>query len=933
MRPRVIAFVSAVLVLLGLPALLAFTSPVPVVGLIWLPSSKQLLTPVPGQPQKLNSFPVAVALSPDQHFLAVLNAGYGTEASKFQQSIAVLNLESNQVADFPDSRLALHARQSYFEGLAFSKDGSKVYASFGSITDPDGSKPCEKDKPCDTGDGIAVYSFAAGQLAPVKLIRMPSRQLSGRKRLPVQDPEHRMTTVPSYPAGIAVLAEEGKEALLVADNASDDAVLVDPETGNVIHRFDLSRHDVIPAEYPVGVTVTRDGKTGYVSLWNGSSVAELDLAGKKVRRFIELMPPQVKTEPGSHPTAMLLNPDESVLYVALANADRVAAVNTKTGKAESYFSAKLPGQEYGGSYPIGLALSEDGKLLFVANASLDAVGIYETAPRAQHKGDVQAMGFVPTEWYPTALAVLKGDLFVTTGKSTGTGPNNMASPLRPNDRRKTYIGTLVHGSLARISIAEAQAHLPELTNTVLDSNLMRGNGDKISFARGGNPIHHVIYIIKENRTFDQVLGDLGAGDGEPSLTMYGADITPNLHKLARQFGVLDNFYTSGEVSGDGHVWSTAAITSDYTEKTWEIGYRSLERTYDYEGIVAHGYPLEEGFPDVDDPGTGFLWKNFAQHGISYRHYGEFVSTKWCNVKATLASPTEGTPGEGEDCPVSAIQKGEKLPDYLGDPHGSPSPWPWDVPILGRDVATKPELRGHFDPRYADFNIKYPDQFRADEFLNEFSSFVQERQRTGKDTLPQFILLRLPNDHTAGTRPNNPKPTASVADNDLAVGRVVEAVSHSPYWDDTAFFILEDDSQDGPDHVDAHRSIAFVISKYSPRTEDRPFVDHNFYTTVNMIRTMETLLGAPPMNNNDAHAANMAPIFSGSGNQPPFDADFSNLKNGRVFEMNPENAPGAKQSMAMDFSHADAADAAELNRILWAERMGARPMPEIRHARR
>ena len=211
--------------------------------------------------------------------------------------------------------------------------------------------------------------------------------------------------------------------------------------------------------------------------------------------------------------------------------------------------------------------------------------------------------------------------------------------------------------------------------------------------------------------------------------------------------------------------------------------------------------------------------------------------------------------------------------------------------------------------------------------------MQQRKRTGKDPLPQFILLRLPNDHTAGTKANNPTPTASVADNDLAVGRVVEAVSHSPYWEDTAIFILEDDAQDGPDHVDAHRSIAFVISKYSPTADGagRPFVDHNFYTTVNMIRTMETLLGAPPMNNNDAHAASMAPLFSGGGSQPPFDADSSNVKNGRVYEMNPENAPGAKQSAAMDFSHADAADAAVLNRILWADRMKSRPMPPVKHA--
>jgi len=692
---------------------------------------------------------------------------------------------------------------------------------------------------------------------------------------------------------------------------------------------------VIPAEYPYAATAMRDGKTGYVSLWNASSVAELDLAGKKVRRFIPLLPPNAKTDAGSHPTALLLSPDENVLYVALANADKIAAINTKTGKVEAYLSAKLPGQEYGGSYPIALAQSEDGKLLFAASASLDAVAVYDTTTLSQGKSDMEAAGFIPTEWYPTALAVHQGELFITSGKGAGIGPNNMPSHLHPKDTY-SYIASLLHGSLARVNIAEAQSNLAELTKQVLESNVMRGNGDKITFAAGGNPIHHVIYIIKENRTFDQILGDIGAGDADPTLVMYGQEITPNLHKLARQFGVLDNFYDSGEVSGDGHVWSTAAITSDYTEKTWEIGYRSYERAYDYEGIVADGYPLEEGFSDVDEPGTGYLWGNFARHGISYRHYGEFVASKWCNVKAATQSPTEGSPlATGEDCPKAVIHKGEKLPDYLGDPHGGPSPWPWDIPILARNVATKPELRGHFDPRFPDFNLKFPDQLRADEFLNEFQDFVQQRQRTGKDTLPQFTLLRLPNDHTAGTKADNPKPTASIADNDLAVGRVVEAVSHSPYWEDTAIFILEDDAQNGPDHVDAHRSIAFVISKYSPRPDDsgKPFVDHNFYTTVNMIRTMETLLGAPPMNNNDAHAANMAPLFSGAGNQPGFDADAGNLKNGRLYEMNPANAPGAKQSAAMDFSHADAVDSMVLNRILWADRMKSRPMPAVRHGLR
>jgi hypothetical protein len=251
-------------------------------------------------------------------------------------------------------------------------------------------------------------------------------------------------------------------------------------------------------------------------------------------------------------------------------------------------------------------------------------------------------------------------------------------------------------------------------------------------------------------------------------------------------------------------------------------------------------------------------------------------------------------------------------------------------MIAYDEATKPELQGHFDPKFADFRLDYPDQLRADEFLNEFDGFVKARETGKGEQLPQFVILRLPDDHTAGTSPGMPTPSASVADNDLAVGRVVDAVSHSPYWDDTAIFILEDDAQDGPDHVDAHRSTMLVISKYSPGSSAHPFVDHNFYTTVSTVRTMEALLGLPPMNNNDSQAPVMAPLFSGRGNQPPFTAIYQNRDNGLIYQMNSPKAPGAKESQRMDFIHADQANAAELNRILWRESKGNVPMPPPRH---
>jgi hypothetical protein len=905
-----------------------------------LPTSKLLLPSVPGKPQTTNSFPVAMALSPDGRYVAVMNDGYGTEESGFKQSIAVIDIKTNRLTDYPDSRLTGKSRQTYFMGLGFSPDGHSLFASIGSLTDPTG------EVAGDTGNGIAVYNFRNGRPTPQRFIKIPLQSLPSEKRADKVSEKTRPGETVPFPAGIDVVLQNGKTRILVADNLSDDALLLDAQTGAVIHRFDLSAHDVVPAAFPYTVVASRDGKRGYCSLWNASQVAELDLQAGTVTRRISLLAPDSPTAAGSHPTALLMSPDEKYLYVALANRDRVAVIQTATGEIAGFLNADLPGDEHGGVYPNALAQTADGKRLFVADASANAVAVFdmtkfkENESANQSSASQAAEGFIPTEWYPTAMIQNKGDLFITTGKGTGTGPNAAfpASPKRPGDARKNfpYIAALIHGSVARVRISAAETALAKLTDEVLESNLMKEQPREINFQMGPNPIRHVIYIIKENRSFDQVLGDLKHGNGDPALCLYGMDITPNEHKLALQFGVLDNFYDSGEVSGDGHMWSTAAITSDYTEKTWEIAYRGAERLYDFEGAVSNALPLHEGQPDVNEPGTGFIWANVARHGLTYRNYGEFVATEWCrddsSPQSTEQSPKEGTPEPlASACKPASIHKGEPLPANVGDPKGSPSPWPWVVPMISRDVASKPELEGHFDPRFADFELLYPDQLRADEFLNEFDEFIKARQDHKGTELPQFVILRLPDDHTAGTRPESPQPVASVADNDLAVGRVVEAVSNSPYWDDTAIFILEDDAQDGPDHVDAHRSIAFIVSKYAPGSAENPFVDHHFYTTVSVVHTMESLLGLPPMNNNDAWAPLLAPLFAGPGNQPAFKADYSNRDNGTIYLVNSPKAPGAQASVAMDFSHADAADTPTLNAILWKDRKGNQPMPKTPHS--
>ncbi len=902
---------------------------------IHLSTSKLLSLPIPGHPEKTNSFPTALALSPDGRYVAILNNGYGTEESSYDESIAVFDARSNRVADYPDLRLHQRAHETYFLGLAFSSNGHRLYASIASLSDPTGKVAG------DTGNGIGVFSFRSGKPAPGGFLKIGLERMRSQ-----QHPTKVSSAVPAgesdpYPAGIALIPGRRGDRLLVADNLSDDALLLDARTGKLLHRFDLSRGAYVPTTFPYGAVATRDGRVGFVSLWNDSAVAELNLHTGEVTRRIALLRPASPTAPGSHPSAMLLSGDQKYLYVTLSNADRVAVVNVAEGKLVALLSTELPGQEYSGACPDALAEGSDGQSLFVADACADNVAVFRAADFASESPDharlFKAAGFIPTEWYPTALAVHGEDLYIATGKGEGTTANALTpAEAAKQDQRfhrtYKYIATLLHGSVARIDVRRVLNNLPALSTEVEASNLMGGTPAGFHFAGGRNPIKHVIYIIKENRTYDQILGDLRPGNGDAAITMYGWNITPNLHKLALRFGVLDNFYVSGEVSGNGHVWSMAAIDSDYTEKTWEIAYRSSERTYDYEGEVLHAVPFAEDIPDVDSPGTGYIWTNVARHGLTHRNYGEFVATHWCGRNpARETSPKAGTPlPASESCPVDFVRKGERLPSNVGDPRGSASPWPWPVPMIAKDQATMPELVGHFDPRAADFRLDYPDQLRADEFTNEFDGFVKARRTGHGSQLPQFVILRLPDDHTAGTRPGMPSPEASEADNDLAVGRVVDLVSHSPYWADTAIFILEDDAQDGPDHVDAHRSPAFVISKYSPGSRAHPFVENNFYTTVSMVRSMEALLGLPPMNNNDARAAVMGPLFSGSGDQQPYAADFRNQKNRLIYEMNTPKSPGAQASARLDFTHADAANSAVLNRILWRERKGDAPMPPPKH---
>ena len=808
----------------------------------------------------------------------------------------------------------------------------------------------------DTGSGIQVYGFQEGRITRGRMMKIAPPQLAtGRTTLlggggeafgPASPNTGRTSGLP-YPAAIAVMGSK----LLVAGNLSDDVWLMDAATGKVETRFDLSETEVIPGVYPVALAVAKDGRRAFVALWNGSEVVELDLVKGTVGRKLPLLKNDDSVRPGSHPDALALAPDGRTLYVALANRDAVAALDLSDGGAgpgfrlKGYFDVRLPGQSFFGAEPDALAVSADGSRVYVADMGSDAVAVLDTrklTKGAAGKGMVEALGFIPTEWLPTGVALSGSKLYVATGKGTGTGPNNF--PQKPTSETTgprfkqpfTYIATLLHGSIAQVDTAGSEKNLKAMTAAVLTDNRMKAAEERLAwdprFAANGGPIKHVIYIIRENRTYDQLLGDLKVdgkmvGNGDPSLVMYGEDVTPNIHKLVKQFGVLDNFYDSAEVSGDGHVWSNSAIGTDYLERTWQLNYRGGQHGYDFEGVVSQGLPLEQHIPDVNEPSSGYLWGNLARHGMTLYHFGEFISTTFCNPKRGAGAQTDSRQGpmlEGVPCSArNEVKPGETLPEVWG---GGVNKWPWAIPLIEANKPTKPELVGHFATEAPDFNLRVPDQIREDIFEKHLAGWIADK-KAGKDTMPNFVMLRLANDHTAGTTPGGPTPKSSVADNDLAVGRAVEAVSHSPFWDDTAFFILEDDAQNGADHVDAHRSIGVVVSKYAPHGKGgMPFVDSRFYSTVSMVRTMEMVLGLPPMNNNDALSSAMSSLFTGPGDQTPFMADRANEANRLIYTANAPAARGARESAKMDFSHADRADAQKLNLILWQDARPDVPAP-------
>jgi DNA-binding beta-propeller fold protein YncE len=612
------------------------------------------------------------------------------------------------------------------------------------------------------------------------------------------------------------------------------------------------------------VAVGADG-TVFVSGWGGSTLSVF------ARRGAELVPAG-RIAVGRHPSAVVASRDGRRLFVASGSTDRVAVVDARARRVIAHLDDPPPAGPGEGSTPNALALSPDGTRLWVAEGDANAVAAFALSRAssgvAAARGDDRLAGRIPAGWYPTAVLALGDSLLVGNAKGRGTAANpNGPQPAASN----LHEGSDSNGSLAQISgtlqtIPLRAVSLPSSTARVAALN---GWSQPAPAAPRYPPFTHVIYVIKENRTYDQVFGDLPEGDGDSTLLFFDARSAPNHKALARRFGVYDRFFTNAEVSPDGHNWSTAAYTTDYLQKTVPQRYSGRGRTYDYEGTNRSTFDNPR-VPDDDvaEPAHGYLWDLAARRGISLRNYGEFVVP---------------------------VRSGGRTTGYRG---------------------TKPALMATSHPQFPGFDLNLTDQHRADLWIAELQDFVRQ------GTMPTLEIVRLPNDHTAGVRAGAPTPLAMFADNDLALGRMVEALSRSPFWASTVMFVLEDDAQNGPDHVDSHRSPLLVISAYN-----RPGVIHRFANTTDVLRTIEEILGLESLSHFDHYGRPLRDVWAAAPDLTPYSVILPAVP---LNEKNPPNTALARASARLELDAEDEADENQFNRILWAAIKGpSLPYPGIR----
>ncbi len=748
----------------------------------------------------VGDFPVHVATHPNGRWAAVMHSGYR------DHEIVVVNTAAVEVV----SRVVL---PQTFYGLAFNPAGDRLYAS--------------------GAEDEVVYQFDFSQ-----------GYLSDRRTIEVAP-----TSDTFVPTGIHITSDG--ESLLVCGG-----------WGHQLKVISLADHQATwcvtfeDGSHPYTVMADANSNRAWVSLWGGKSVAVVDL---KNRCLLATWPI------GSHPTEMVLTPDGR-LCVACSDTNHVYIVDAQQGNQLEVLSTALYPESQHGSTPNSLALSPDGKLLAIANADNNNLVLFDLSDH----GNARSLGFIPVGWYPTNVRFSRdgNQLLVANGKGLTSHSNRHGpKPGLPTPHGiPEYIGRLFTGTVSVIAVPGPAETSRWNRIAYRCSPLQAGSPAQVSAAREANhpipavvgdtsPIKYCIYIVKENRTYDQVFGDLPQGNGDPSLCLFPRNVTPNHHALAEQFVLLDNFYVESEVSADGHEWSMAAYATDFVEKTWPLTYRG--------GRGKLTYPAEGSF-EIAQPSSGYIWDQCRRAGVSYYSFGEFV------------------------------RHGKKS--------GEPS------------QAAVPSLEGHFDPEFRSYDLDYTDQRRADRYLEKLKEF------DANDSMPRLTILRLPNDHTYGTRVGKPTPRAMVADNDLALGRIVEAVSHSRFWPQTAIFVVQDDAQNGSDHVDAHRTVALCVSPFTRRG----YVDSSMYSTASMLRTMELILGLEPMTQFDAAARPMDNSFTPQRNLQPYVHLPTQID---LDERNQADAWGADLSAKLDLSSEDAADDLLFGEIVWRSVKGSdSPMP-------
>ena len=791
-----------------------------------------------GRQVDLADFPINMAVHPAGRYAAILHAGYS------EHQILIVDIPAARVVSRTKIREA-------FYGLEFSRDGNRLFCS-------------------GAGDEVVyAFEFQDGRLANKQSIRLrEARQRGVPAGLAVNSVGTRLYAANVWGHSVTSVtlgAEPQARDIVVGTNiaALAEAPVIpstDFDTAAAEKRAEAALYGANPADtFPYACKLDDRRHRLYVSLWAQAAVAVIDLDSEQII---------ARWETEEHPCEMALTRSGKYLFVANANRNTVTLFDAVAGKPIETIWAALYPQTPPGSTPNSLALSPDEQTLFVANADNNLVAVFDVS----RPGRSRSLGFIPVGWYPTSVRVTPDgkNLLVANGK----GGTSMANPRGPQPRVGgppdgvvQYIASLMQGTLSIIELPERGAlekQMAAYTAQAYRCSPLRPGaavtatpppGSPVPFKVGElGPIKYVLYIIKENRTYDQVLGDMPEGNGDPSLCLFPERVTPNLHKLAREFVLLDNFYVDSEVSADGHEWSMAAYATDFVEKMWPLD-------YGHNRSGKFPYPSEGNFP-IATPTGGYLWDRAREAGVTYRSYGEFV----------MNGHTTNDPGRTR---VKALE-------------------------------------GHFDPWFRGFDLDYPDGKRAERFLAELKRFEAEGD------MPHLQILRLPNDHTHGTTPGTRTPTALVADNDLALGTIIEALSKSKFWPQTAVFVVEDDAQNGPDHVDAHRTTAFVISPYTKRR----FVDSTLYSTTSMLRTMELILGLKPMSQFDAAALPMFNSFQSTTDLRPYQAIPANVN---LDERNERRAWGG--GLKMNFAREDAADDLLLNEVVWRSVRGANsPMP-------